>query len=326
MAVYIANFGRENYAWKECLQRPSIATMNGVDVHDYWISGDKESYIEYCIRHYKTARGLTPVPATASRWFKLMSIITETQGDYWIHKDGDDIWWTLSKSEPAIFEPLTEPVSPNREVIICHKPCEEWRKKDALGRLLKWKSIHPKGRDFLSTESTLQRLSPKNAAYAIALIKGESLDDWHNSKDWKVKLAKSASKGGEVNVFTAWERALYRIAYTAFNTTKHADGGKVEKTKKVKNMGFSSQVELENYLANLAADQDYMCALTGLPFNREDDQEYTELNISLDRIDSDGHYEPGNLQIVCKFANRWKGADNNANFLDLIEQIRRYAQ
>jgi len=325
MAVYIANFGRENYAWEECLKRPSIATMNGIDVHDYWLSGDKESYVEYCIKYYKTARGLTPVPATASRWFKLMSIITETQNDYWIHKDGDDIWWTTSKAEPAIFEPLIEPVSPNREVIICHKPCEKWQKSDALGRPLKWKSIHPKSRDFLSTESTLQCLSSENASYALALIKGESLDDWHNSKDWKAKLAKSASKGGEVNVFTAWERALYRIAYTAFNTAKQADGRKVERTTKIKNMGFSSLVELEKYLSNLAADQEYVCALTGLPFNRQDDKDNAEMNISLDRIDSEGHYEPGNLQIVCKFANRWKGADNNAGFLELIEKIRRFS-
>lgn len=29
-----------------------------------------------------------------------------------------------------------------------------------------------------------------------------------------------------------------------------------------------------------------------------------ELAASLDRIDSDGHYERGNLQVVCWFSNR----------------------
>lgn len=47
-----------------------------------------------------------------------------------------------------------------------------------------------------------------------------------------------------------------------------------------------------------------------------------ELYFSLDRIDSDGHYEPNNLQLVCNFANRWKGAKNNQGFLDLIAAIK----
>jgi hypothetical protein len=47
-----------------------------------------------------------------------------------------------------------------------------------------------------------------------------------------------------------------------------------------------------------------------------------ELSCSLDRIDSSAHYERGNLQIVCKFANRWKGASDNDKFLTLIGKIR----
>jgi hypothetical protein len=38
----------------------------------------------------------------------------------------------------------------------------------------------------------------------------------------------------------------------------------------------------------------------------------------LDRIDSSGHYLPGSLQVVCKFANRWKGAGDNGEFLRLM--------
>lgn len=43
---------------------------------------------------------------------------------------------------------------------------------------------------------------------------------------------------------------------------------------------------------------------------------------SLDRIDSNGHYEKDNLQVVCKFANRWKSASDNGEFKRLIEIIR----
>lgn len=47
-----------------------------------------------------------------------------------------------------------------------------------------------------------------------------------------------------------------------------------------------------------------------------------ELFFPLDRIDSNGHYERGNLQIVCKFANRWKSALDNEKFLNLIAKVR----
>ena len=43
---------------------------------------------------------------------------------------------------------------------------------------------------------------------------------------------------------------------------------------------------------------------------------------SLDRIDSDGHYEIGNLQLVCRFANFWKGASENEEFRPLLAIVR----
>ena len=46
-----------------------------------------------------------------------------------------------------------------------------------------------------------------------------------------------------------------------------------------------------------------------------------ELRCSVDRIDSSGHYEQGNLQVVCKFANRWKSASDNDEFQRLIAMI-----
>lgn len=43
---------------------------------------------------------------------------------------------------------------------------------------------------------------------------------------------------------------------------------------------------------------------------------------SLDRIDSDGHYEAGNLQVVCRFINFWKGASDDEEFRRLLELVR----
>jgi len=39
-------------------------------------------------------------------------------------------------------------------------------------------------------------------------------------------------------------------------------------------------------------------------------------------VDSSRHYEPGNLQVVCKFVNQWKGAMANEEFKRLIAKIR----
>jgi len=50
----------------------------------------------------------------------------------------------------------------------------------------------------------------------------------------------------------------------------------------------------------------------------------SELFCSLDRIDSDGHYEAGNLQVVCRFANRWKGSSDDDNFRRIIALIKEF--
>jgi len=47
-----------------------------------------------------------------------------------------------------------------------------------------------------------------------------------------------------------------------------------------------------------------------------------DMMMSLDRIDSDLGYIRGNLQLTCWFANRWKGASDNGEFIALIDKVR----
>lgn len=42
---------------------------------------------------------------------------------------------------------------------------------------------------------------------------------------------------------------------------------------------------------------------------------------SLDRIDSSAHYTPDNVQLVCRFINRWKGADPDALVKCLLAKL-----
>lgn len=64
------------------------------------------------------------------------------------------------------------------------------------------------------------------------------------------------------------------------------------------------------------------CALTGIPFHFHGPDADKNLLPSPDRIDSDGHYEVGNLQLVCRFLNFWKGATDNDEFIRLLAMVR----
>ena len=68
--------------------------------------------------------------------------------------------------------------------------------------------------------------------------------------------------------------------------------------------------------------QEYCCELTGLPLELDEVNGDPAMFASSDRIDSSGHYEPGNLQVVCRFANFWKGASDDAEFRRLIGVLR----
>ncbi len=321
MKVFIANFGRENYEWPVCHERGTIATMNRVDLQKLWAAGDRAAYIELQMKG-KTAAGITPTKAVASRWFNLMSIIAQSSGDLWVHREKDQIWWTMSRPDSPSFEPKREAVGEKRDVIVCHKPCDPWSDKNRLGNRLDWNGLHPKAREFLFTEGTLQQLNEDHAGYALALIAGDDLTPWHSRAEWKAKSEKAKGKRGVATIFNARQRSAVRMAMTAMGTVAAANGQKALHTVKNKDMGFSSQQELEKYLLDLLDLQEGLCAITGLSLQFDGESDDVEMLCSLDRIDSNGHYEPGNLQIVCRFINRWKGADGDDGFRRLIGAVR----
>lgn len=336
MKVYIANFGRQNYEWPVYRERGTVATMNAVGAQKFWEANDRDGYIYSRMANDTTAAGRKPTKATASRWFNLMTIVAETVGDVWVHKDGDELWWTISRSEGPTFETKKEPIERGREVVICHKSCESWSNKTKNGVPLRWNELHPKAKDFLSTEATLQSLSPLYRDYTLALIAGDDLSQWHSSPRW-AKRNEAAQKGyapikyGSQADKIAYQRAseifdaadaTERMVRTAVNTTNSANGQLVERVVKRKDIGFSSAAALQDYVTELMGAQEYCCELTGLPLEMDEANGDPAMFASLDRIDSNGHYEPGNLQVVCRFANFWKGASADAEFRRLVGVLR----
>jgi hypothetical protein len=320
MKVYIANFGRENYEWPNCLSQSTVTTMNAEAVHPFWVKRDREGYIEYCLRHLTTAAGIKPTRPVASRWFNLVTIISETAGDFWVHREKNQLWWTRSKSDAPTIVPGIDPtMAGNPKVYVCHKPCEPWSNFTKSGNRLEWNGLHARAKEFLFTEGTLQQLADDNAAYALAMIEGDDLSPWHNRPDWKAKAASAKTK--PVTIYNAKQRAVVRMALGVFQITQYANGQEVLRTVKNKDVAFS-QPELERYINALIEAQEGLCALTGIKLQYDGECEDQELLCSLDRIDSDGHYEAGNLQVVCRFANRWKNNGKDEEFRRLIGVVR----
>lgn len=322
MKVFISNFGKGNSLWPGCLSRPAIAAFDDAGAHQYWLQNDKPGYIAYCLANTHTQHGIPPTTGVASRWFNLVTTVVESEGDVWFHREKDELWWTRSLPGPATSETATAPPEKTgkaQEIILYHKPSQAWSDTDSAGRRLRWSGLHPKARTFLFTEGTLQKLSDENADYALALIAGDDLSKWETRPDWQAARAKAGK--GAVTFADDRQRAVMTMAIQAEDTCRGANGQRVERTVKNKNFEFPSRDALVAYLTALIKDQDELCALTDLPFDFDRDGD-PDMRPSLDRIDSDGHYAAGNLQIVCRFVNKWKGSDKDSNFRRLIATVR----
>lgn len=123
-------------------------------------------------------------------------------------------------------------------------------------------------------------------------------------------------------IYDARRKSVYEMAKLIEQTVRNSNGQIVERVVKAKELRMT-RLALENLLLNLVIKQQNRCALTGIPFHfRGDPGCDNELLPSPDRIDSNGHYEPSNLQVVCRFVNFWKSDSDNGEFLRLLALIR----
>lgn len=146
-------------------------------------------------------------------------------------------------------------------------------------------------------------------------VRPESQQDSHAPR-----FGKHADPG---HVLGARERSVYQMKQTIIDTASYARGQTVERLVQIKqkDLAFDSYA-LERHLRDLMERQQDRCALTGIPFHFHGEDADASLLPSADRIDSDKNYEPGNIQIVCRFVNFWKGATPNAEFARLLGLIR----
>jgi hypothetical protein len=130
----------------------------------------------------------------------------------------------------------------------------------------------------------------------------------------------SQSKEGG-RILAGREKAIISMRLSVENTVKYSNGQIVPRTFKNKELRMTAD-ELEKLLGCLLEAQKNCCALTGIPLHFEGPGADKSLLPSVDRRDSDGHYEEGNLQVVCQFINFWKSDSDNAEFQRLLALVR----
>lgn len=126
-----------------------------------------------------------------------------------------------------------------------------------------------------------------------------------------------SNEGRDAESLSQWDAAKGRILRTTLQTV--ARSGKTS-VRHLKGKELRC-VDLAVTLDELAHRQDYRCAQTGVSFNENE----RDLRASLDRIDSDGHYEDGtlpdganNLQLVTHWYNMAKATRTDAQMRRLL--------
>lgn len=114
-----------------------------------------------------------------------------------------------------------------------------------------------------------------------------------------------SGRSGPGRIFGPRERSIYMMRTAVENTVRYSNGQVVERVIRNNELRMTSD-QLEKLLASLLDLYENHCALTGIPFHFDGPQADRNLLPSVDRINSDGHYEEKNIQVVCRFINLWK--------------------
>ncbi|KQS76402.1 hypothetical protein [Rhizobium sp. Leaf383] len=312
--ILIAMTGDDNELWPVCLERGVVALGYGRPYFDALRSGDRDAFFRLQLDAHPRGTAESVIRRKATIWFDRATRIAESRDDLWLHRTATDLYWALSEDTEPLFEEY------DGKMMIA-KPVTPWARRNRKTVALTWNSIHPKARDYLTTQQAVFRVAdPKMKQYIQALIEGGSLERWHELPDWKSRLGEEKGKTLGSNVELS-EFVLTRMMMTIRDTVRNSNGQVVQRTLRDKKL-LCSEAAMKARLEALMIEQEGRCAITGLPLH-VDGQDNLDFDMlaSVDRIDSHGHYEPDNVQIVCRFVNFWKCAQDNGKFVELLERV-----
>jgi hypothetical protein len=150
----------------------------------------------------------------------------------------------------------------------------------------------------------------------LQLAKDSNVDLWTLDALWWMSKLERQNTG---HYLGSRDIAIWNMAEQANQTAKQSYGQTVERTIKIKDLRLTKEA-LITHLKELLEETGDRCAISGiiLQFEGPDSQ----LRPSLDRIDSSGHYELGNLQVVARFINFWKCDTEDSEFRRLLAIVR----
>lgn len=129
-------------------------------------------------------------------------------------------------------------------------------------------------------------------------------------------------KDGRAQLKERREKSIVEMRQSVEKAVRNSNGQTVERIVKNKELRGMTPAELTKLLRALLDRQGNHCELTGIPFHFAGPDADDNLRPSVDRIDSNGHYEHDNLQIVCRFVNFWKGDSDNEEFKRLLRLVQ----
>jgi len=150
----------------------------------------------------------------------------------------------------------------------------------------------------------------------LQLAQKMDIDLWTLDAVWWQSSLESRDNG---LIRDARFKAVWAMASQAQQTALQSNGQVVEKIVKNKDLRLSKEA-LIAHLNELLDETGNRCAITGLALQFQGPD--SQMQPSLDRIDSNGHYEAGNLQVVARFINFWKSDVADIEFRRLIAIVR----
>lgn len=150
----------------------------------------------------------------------------------------------------------------------------------------------------------------------LQLARDLNVDLWTLDALWWMSKLERQNTG---HYFGSRDIAIWNMAEQASQTAKQSYGQTVERTIKNKDLRLSKEA-LMTHLKELLDETGDRCAISGLVLHFEGPD--SQLKPSLDRIDSSGHYESGNLQVVARFINFWKRDTEDSEFRRLLAIVR----
>lgn len=128
-------------------------------------------------------------------------------------------------------------------------------------------------------------------------------------------------KEGREQLKESREKSIVAMRRSVEKTVRNDHGQTIERIVKNKELRMTATA-LTELLRSLLDRQGNCCQLTKIPFHFAGPEADDNLQPSVDRIDSNGHYEANNLQIVCRFVNFWKGDSDNEEFKRLLALVQ----